>query len=221
MQHVNRATKIFFFLFLVVLNISILTSDNHHLVPLCFAAYGLGSIPFGYILSKYAGHDLKQIGSGSIGATNVLRTGNKKLAALTLILDAFKGWLAVIWLGAYGNLEAMPYIIASAVIIGHLYPVWLSFKGGKGVATGLGVLFALHWPLALITLGLWLLFAYWFRISSLAALLTVTALPFISLVFINYQMAIFCLVLVLLIFSQHIENINRLISGKEPKIGQR
>jgi glycerol-3-phosphate acyltransferase PlsY len=217
MPHVKNATRIFFFLFLVVISFSILTAENHHLVTLCFAAYGLGSIPFGYILARYNNHDLKKIGSGSIGATNVLRTGDKGLAALTLLLDVFKGWFAVLWLGSYGD---PTYIIALTVVVGHLYPVWLDFKGGKGVATGLGVLLALSWPLALISIFVWLLSTYWFRISSLSALVAWALAPVISIIFINQQIALLTLMLCVLIFIRHMDNIQRLIRGTEPRIGQ-
>jgi glycerol-3-phosphate acyltransferase PlsY len=221
MFHVKNATRIFFFFFLVVLYTTILTSENNHFITLCFAAYGLGSIPFGYILARFFNHDLSKIGSGNIGATNVLRTGNKGLAALTLILDAAKGWLAVLWLGSYEGIEYLPYIVALIAILGHLYPIWLDFKGGKGVATGLGVLFALQWPLALTAAGLWVLFAFLLRISSLAALLTVAILPIIAFIFTNEPTALFCLIMGTLIFISHKSNIYRLIGGKESRIGQR
>lgn len=221
MPHVKNATRLFFFLFLLVLIVSVITSDNHHLVTLCFAAYGLGSIPFGYILARLSGHDLSKIGSGSIGATNVLRTGNKGLAIATLLLDAFKGWLAVFWLSTHGDSASATYVIALAAILGHLYPVWLDFKGGKGVATGFGVLIALNAPLALMGAALWLITVYWFRISSLAALVTFASLPLISLIFIDKETALFSLVLSALVFFSHADNIYRLIAGKEPKIGQR
>jgi acyl phosphate:glycerol-3-phosphate acyltransferase len=221
MSPVKRATKQFFFLFLMVLFISVITTDNHQVVSLCFAAYGLGSIPFGYILSRIVGKDLSKIGSGNIGATNVLRTGKKGLAALTLLLDALKGWLAVFWLGSFSGPEYLPYIIALSALIGHLYPFWLDFKGGKGVATGAGVLLALSWPLGLASVLLWLLFAFWFRFSSLAALLSVASIPVLSLMFVNKEMALFSFIMGCLIFIRHKDNIQRLILGMEPKIGKR
>lgn len=220
MNHIKRATRLFLFMFFVVLYVSILRADNHHVVTLCLAAYGLGSIPFGYLLARYYNYDLSRIGSGSIGATNVLRTGRKSLAALTLLLDAFKGWLAVFWLGSYGDVEFMTYIIALSAIVGHLAPLWLDFKGGKGVATGFGVMLALHWPLALTGLVIWISCALLLRLSSLAALVTYASLPPLALVFINSQMALFCLILATLVFLTHMDNIQRLINGKEPRIGE-
>ncbi len=220
MYHVKRATRLFFFLLLAVVFLSIIRGDNHHVVTLCLAAYGLGSIPFGYLLARYNNHDLTKIGSGSTGATNVLRTGKKSLAAVTLILDMFKGWLAVYWLGSHGGPEYLPYMVALAVIIGHLFPIWLDFKGGKGVATGLGVLLALQWPLALTGLVIWLGCAFWLRISSLAALVSYCVLPLLALIFIDAKIAIFSLILAILIVSSHKANIARLLNGKEPRIGQ-
>lgn len=220
MNHVKRATRLFFFLLLAVLYLSILRADNHHLVTLCMAAYGLGSIPFGYLLARYNNHDLSKIGSGSIGATNVLRTGHKSLAALTLLLDSFKGWLAVMWLGSYAGPEYLPYAIALSATFGHLFPIWLDFKGGKGVATGFGVLLAIQWPLALTGLAIWLSCAFLLRISSLAALVAYGALPFLALVFIDLKLALFSLILALLVAASHKDNISRLLKGTEPKIGK-
>jgi acyl phosphate:glycerol-3-phosphate acyltransferase len=131
--------------------------------------YMLGSIPWGLLLTRLAGHgDIRHIGSGNIGATNVLRTGNKSLAAATLALDLLKGFAAVLIGKLWGPNAALA--AAGAVVLGHMFPVWLGFRGGKGVATALGVLFALAWPVALAALALWLLTVILFRYSSLAAL---------------------------------------------------
>lgn len=207
---------------LIFLGITIPLTETHNPAVLCLVGYGIGSLPFGYLLTKlFAKQDVRSIGSGNIGATNVLRTGNKTLAILTLLLDVLKGTVAVLWLSRYTATEALPFVIAMAVLVGHLFPVWLDFKGGKGVAPGLGVLLALSWPLALCTMGLWLFFVFIFKYSSLAALLTVTILPLIAVIFINPLFALFTLVLGLLIVIRHKDNIRRLTQGKEPKIGQR
>lgn len=219
MSPVKRATRQFFFFFLMVLYLSILTSDNHHIVALCFAAYGIGSIPFGYLLTRLSGQDVRKIGSGNIGATNVLRTGDKKSAALTLLLDAFKGWLSVTWLAPVGTEVELTYVIGLFTVIGHLYPLWLDFRGGKGVATGFGILLALNWPIALAGAAVWFTMAFWLRISSLAALVAYASVPVLSLVFVNQEMAWFSLALAALIFICHKNNIQRLLVGKEPKIG--
>lgn len=220
MVHVKSASRIFFFLFLATLFYSVIMLNNRHIVTLCFVAYGLGSIPFGYLLAKYKNFDLKKIGSGGTGATNVLRTGQKGLAALTLFLDASKGWITVLWLGAYVSNESSVYLIALLAVVGHIFPIWLDFHGGKGVATGVGILMALHWPLALAALVIWIIAAFTFRISSLSAIIACAILPVLALVFVDYQTGIFCLTLSSLIILRHSENIGRLISGREPKIGQ-
>ncbi len=220
MAHVKRATRLFFFLFLVMTFYNLIFLENAHAVILCFMAYGIGSIPFGYILIKQKNLDLKTIGSGGTGATNVLRTGHKGLAAFTLFLDAFKGWAAIVWLGSYSDIGSVSYLLAIMAVVGHIFPIWLGFHGGKGVATGTGTLMALHWPLALTALGLWGIFAALFRISSLSAILTCLILPVVALVFYDVHAGIFCVTLSSLIILGHSENIIRLISGKEPKIGK-
>ena len=138
--------------------------------------YLLGSIPFGLILSRLAGHgDIRRIGSGNIGATNVLRTGDKRLALATLLLDGGKGAAAVLLAASWGEQAAL--IAGGAVVLGHNFPVWLNFRGGKGVATTLGVLLALAWPVGLLVIAVWLASALAFRYSSLAALMALAASP--------------------------------------------
>lgn len=180
--------------------------------------YICGSVPFGLLLTRAAGlGDVRSIGSGNIGATNVLRTGNKGLAAATLLLDALKGTAAVLIAAAYDPMLALP--TGFGAFVGHLYPVWLGFKGGKGVATYLGVLIAIAWKAALVFAAVWLAIAFATRYSSLAALvasvITVIALYFVSSAFAAGVFA----VMTLIIFWKHKKNIERLLAGTEPKIG--
>ena len=188
---------------------------------LAFAlGYLLGSIPFGLLLTKAAGGpDVRTIGSGNIGATNVLRTGRKGLAALTLFCDALKGTAAVLIAGAVWGYEAS-LIAGFAAFLGHLFPVWLRFKGGKGVATYIGLLVAVYWPAALIFCAIWLAVALAMRYSSLAALIA-SALtpPALYLLALPGPAALFC-VLSLLLWFMHRANIRRLMSGTEGKIGK-
>jgi acyl phosphate:glycerol-3-phosphate acyltransferase len=182
--------------------------------------YLLGSIPFGLVLTRLAGlGDIRSIGSGNIGATNVLRTGNKGLALATLLLDAGKGALAVFvarWLGLD---ETVAMIAGVAAFLGHVFPVWLKFKGGKGVATFIGTVAALCWPVALAVVGTWLLVAALFRISSLSALVAAALAPLYGWIVIGWDLAIACALMSLLIFFRHHENIRRIFTGTEPKIG--
>ena len=183
-------------------------------------SYLLGSIPFGVVLTKAAGlGDIRAIGSGNIGATNVLRTGKKGLAFATLVLDALKGTAAIVivrWL-VDPDLEILAGICA---FLGHLYPVWLRFKGGKGVATLLGILAAVCWPAALGFIAIWLSTAYLFRYSSLAALLASLAVPFmVYYVSPNGSEAFVLALLVVLLWLKHSANIARLWAGTEGKIG--
>jgi glycerol-3-phosphate acyltransferase PlsY len=183
-------------------------------------AYLLGSIPFGLLLTRLAGlGDLRQIGSGSIGATNVLRTGNKTLAALTVLLDGGKGMAAVLIARNLG--PDMAVLAAGAAVIGHLFPVWLRFRGGKGVATGLGVWLALAWPVGLAACATWLAVAVLTRYSSLSSLIAITAAPLYALFFADVQRAQLGVLLAVLIILRHHANIRRLVTGREPKIGQR
>jgi glycerol-3-phosphate acyltransferase PlsY len=182
--------------------------------------YLLGSIPFGLIVVWLSGGgDVRKIGSGNIGATNVLRTGNRWAAATTLILDAAKGAAAVlIAYRFFGTTGAA--VAAIGATLGHLFPVWLGFKGGKGVAVSLGVLLSLYWPVGLLAAGTWLAAAALFRISSLAALVASIAVPFYMLAFGLTDYAVTTVIIAALIFVMHRDNIRRLTRGEEPRIGQ-
>ena len=180
--------------------------------------YLLGSIPFGLILTRMAGlGDVRSIGSGNIGATNVLRTGNKKLAAATLVLDMLKGTVAVLIAGIASPEAAI--IAGFGAFLGHIFPVWLKFKGGKGVATYLGVLLGLFWQGALIFAAVWLIVAYTSRYSSLAALFAAIIVPIALYIIGVHQIAALFLVLTIIVFIKHRANIQRLVSGTEGKIG--
>jgi acyl phosphate:glycerol-3-phosphate acyltransferase len=182
--------------------------------------YLMGSIPFGLILTKLAGtEDIRSIGSGNIGATNVLRTGRKGLAAATLLGDALKGTAAVLIAGYWGPTTAI--VAGFGAFIGHLFPVWLKFRGGKGVATFLGVLLGLWWPGALVFAAVWLAVAYLSKYSSLSALVASVASPVAFYVAGWRQEAEMIAVMVVLIFIMHRANIRRLLSGAEGKIGQK
>ena len=181
--------------------------------------YLLGSIPFGLILTRLAGtQDIRQLGSGSIGATNVLRTGNKGLAAGTLLGDALKGTVAVILMGTFGGPNAA-MAAALGAFLGHLFPVWLNFQGGKGVATYIGVLLGLFWPAALALCAIWLAVAIIFRFSSLAALISTALTPAFLLWQHHTALAMLFGVLTLLLWIMHRANISRLLAGTESKIG--
>lgn len=190
---------------------------------LAWAVFGylLGSIPFGMVIARVMGlGNLRDIGSGNIGATNVLRTGNKAAAALTLLLDAGKGAVAVLIARALASEDAVQ-IAALAAMIGHCYPVWLRFAGGKGVATFLGILIALAWPVGLACCVVWLIAAAVSRTSSMGALAAASASTFLML-FLGYGYAIVLgMLLTLLIFWRHRANITRLRAGTEPRIGQK
>jgi glycerol-3-phosphate acyltransferase PlsY len=181
------------------------------------AGYLLGSIPFGLVLTRLAGlGDIRKIGSGNIGATNVLRTGNKPLALAVLLLDSGKGAAAVLLGSLAGEQEAVAAGVGA--VLGHLFPVWLGFKGGKGVATTLGTLLALSWPVGLIACATWLLVALVFRISSLAALTAMAAAPLAALALDGWNLAIPVLLIALLVWWKHAANIRRLRQGLEPRI---
>ncbi len=180
----------------------------------------LGSIPFGLLLTRAAGlGDIRTIGSGNIGATNVLRTGNRKLAAAVLILDALKGFAAVTIAAILGPLAAVAAGLGA--VLGHMFTPWLSFKGGKGVATTIGVLWGLNWMLGAATCVLWLLFAALFRYSSLAALISVALAGALSWLLLDWRAASIVCLMVPLVFIRHHENIRRLLAGTESKIGQK
>jgi glycerol-3-phosphate acyltransferase PlsY len=191
--------------------------EGRVITVLClFVAFLLGSIPFGLLLTRGAGvGDIRTIGSGNIGATNVLRTGRKDLAAATLLLDGLKGFAAVLlahWLGAPAALAGL------AAVLGHTLTPWLRFKGGKGVATGLGVLFGIYWPLGVVACLIWLATAALARISSLAALLAFASAPFVALVLQPYPWPL--PLIALWVVWRHRENIARLRAGTEPRIGK-
>lgn len=181
--------------------------------------YLAGAIPFGLLLTRIAGlGDIRGIGSGNIGATNVLRTGNKALAGLTFVLDCGKGAVPTAALAALS--PQLGIIAGIAAVIGHNFPVWLGFRGGKGVATTLGVLAGLAWPVGLLTGAVWLAAAFAFRYSSLAALISLAIAPLLMLALADSVRAGAAAILTVLVFVRHHANIRRLLSGQEPKIGQ-
>lgn len=185
-------------------------------------SYLLGSIPFGMIATRLGGAgDIRKIGSGNIGATNVLRSGRKDLAAITLLGDAGKGVVAVLLARWLTNDNAFAVALAGgAAFVGHLFPVWLKFNGGKGVATFYGVLFAAMWPVGLLAGATWLAMAALFRISSLAALTAAVLAPLFAFATDQpHPMVVLSLFMALLIFIRHHQNIARLLKGEEPKIG--
>ena len=192
--------------------------------PIAFILLGylLGSIPFGLLLTASAGlGDIRSVGSGNIGATNVLRTGRKGLAAATLLLDALKGTAAVLVALAVAGPEAGLWAGLGAVL-GHLFPVWLKFRGGKGVATFLGVLLAAAWPVGLLACATWLVTAKVFKYSSLAALVAAATAPiYVLLLGRPYPIAVMALAMAGLIYLRHKDNIGRLLKGQEPRIGNK
>ena len=190
------------------------------LIGMLVFGYLLGSIPFGLVITRIAGMgDIRAIGSGNIGATNVLRTGNKLLAALTLLGDAGKGAVAVLIARALGPESAA--IAGLGAFLGHLFPVWLGFKGGKGVATYLGVLAAYAWPAGLAFAGFWLSVAFLTRYSSLAALIAAAATPIVLAALNDWLGVGLFTVLTVLVFIRHHANLSRLMRGEETRIGQR
>ena len=190
-------------------------------LPVAFViGYLLGSIPFGLLLTRVAGTaDLRSIGSGNLGATNVLRTGRKGLAAATLLLDMLKGTVAVIIAGSLGGPNAA-MLAALGAFLGHLFPVWLKFRGGKGVAVYIGVLLGLFWPAAVVFCLVWLATAFTSRYSSLSALVASVVTPLFLWWFGHAALASLFAVLTLLLFYMHRENIKRLQAGTEGRIGQ-
>ncbi len=197
------------------------THDIIHWAIAILVGYLAGSIPFGLLLAKAFGQgDIREIGSGNIGATNVLRTGRKDIAAITLLLDAAKagltGWVIQSFLG-------MPfgYVAAAAALIGHCYPIWLKFKGGKGVATFFGGLFALVWPIGILAAIIWLATAILTKYSSLGALIACVICTIVSFIFFPLAPGIMVSVMSGVILWRHRENIDRLRRGEESKIGQK
>lgn len=189
-----------------------------YLLAALAGGYILGSIPFGLVVTKLAGlGDVRNIGSGNIGATNVLRTGRKGLAALTLLLDTGKGAGAVL-IGAFYGPDIM-IVAALGALIGHLFPVWLKFRGGKGVATAAGIMLALAWPAASISVAIWLGVAATTRYSSLAALVATLFIAPLSYWLSTPQIAEFSILVTILIWYRHIPNIRRLLNGTESRIG--
>ena len=185
--------------------------------------YLLGSIPFGVILTRLGGAgDLREIGSGNIGATNVLRTGRKGLAAATLLLDAAKGLVAVLlftcWQERIG-LQNLAILAAAGAFIGHLFPVWLRFRGGKGVATLLGIVLALHWPCAVVYAAVWLGLLAVVRISSLAGMTAAVSAPVSAAFFAKFDIVPLLIALALLVLWKHRDNMARLMAGTEPRVG--
>lgn len=198
-----------------------LTSAPLALILVAILGYLLGSIPFGIVMARLFGlGDLRQIGSGNIGATNVLRTGNKVAAFLTLIGDAGKGGAAVliarVMLG-----EDAAQIGGFAAFLGHCFPIFLGFKGGKGVATWLGTMLALSFPVGLAVCGTWLVAAALFRISSLAALIAAALSPLVAILLGQGGLTVLAVALAALIFIRHSANITRILAGEEPKIGKK
>jgi glycerol-3-phosphate acyltransferase PlsY len=197
------------------------------LAAVAVGGYLLGSIPFGVLITRAAGAgDVRNIGSGNIGATNVLRTGRKDLALATLLLDAGKGAAALLIARHLFGSEAAGAIAGGAAFLGHLFPVWLGFKGGKGVATFFGLLIAACWPLGLMAGATWLIVAFVLRYSSLAALVAAAAAPVYALLPITalglpapQPIFVLAIVTAALIYVRHHENIGRLLKGAEPRIG--
>ncbi|MCC7426756.1 MAG: glycerol-3-phosphate 1-O-acyltransferase PlsY [Alphaproteobacteria bacterium] len=191
------------------------------LILAAIGGYLSGSIPFGLLLTQTAGlGDVRKIGSGNIGATNVLRTGRKGLAAATLLLDALKGAAPVLVAGALAGRNAA-LVAGAAAVAGHLFPVWLGFAGGKGVATGLGVLIAGSWPVGLLACATWLASAAIFRISSLAALLAFALAPLSAWFLADRPFAFMVGAVALGVIARHHGNIRRLLAGTEPRIGRK
>ena len=191
-----------------------------YLTAALVGGYLLGALPFGLLLTRLFGlGDIRKIGSGNIGATNVLRTGRKDLAAVTVLLDGGKGAVAVLIAGMWG--PDMAITAGFGAVVGHLFPVWLGFKGGKAVATTLGVLLAIAWQVGIAACVTWLVVAALFRYSSLSALIALAASPLYAWLFLSdLQMVQFTAILAVLVWAKHHQNIRRLLTGRETKIGQ-
>jgi len=186
------------------------------LILIISCSYLMGSIPFGYLLTKiFLKKDIRDIGSGNIGATNALRTGNKLIGYSTLTLDVLKAVLPVIFIKF--NYPEYIYVSSLSVFIGHVFPLWLKFKGGKGVATYVGILFCINVLFGLLFISTWLLLYFIFKYSSLSSLLATLTIPAYILFFLNGQNIIFFLIILVLIFYTHKENVKRLINKEESK----
>ncbi len=193
-----------------------------NLLTVAIGGYLLGSIPFGLLLTRMAGlGDIRNIGSGNIGATNVLRTGNKGLALATLLLDGGKGAAAVLIAASFFNNPTLCAIAGAFAFIGHVFPCWLKFKGGKGVATALGTWLALAWPVGVLACLTWLIVALVFRYSSLSALVAVALAPVYAIFLGTPALIWFGVGVAVLVWIRHHENIRRLLKGEEPKIGKK
>ena len=192
-----------------------------YLLSALVGGYLLGAVPFGLILVRLAGlGDIRKVGSGSIGATNVLRSGRKGLAAATLVLDGGKGTAAVLLAGAWG--PDLQLAAAFGAVLGHLFPVWLRFKGGKGMATTIGVLLGLAWPVGVAVCATWLVVAAALRISSVVSLVSVASAPAYAWILMgDLQLVELCGMIALLVWWRHHTNIRRLLRGVEPKIGKK
>jgi glycerol-3-phosphate acyltransferase PlsY len=184
-------------------------------------SYLLGSIPFGILLTRMTGAgDLRAIGSGNIGATNVLRTGRKGLAAATLLLDGAKGAVAVLIAGAIDPALMLMPLAATGAFFGHLYPVWLRFRGGKGVATLLGIALALHWPTGLVFAGIWIAALAATRYSSVGGMMAAVSTPVTAAIFYRFDLVLLFLALALMVLWKHRHNLERLLDGTEPRVGR-
>ena len=208
-----------------------MTYDLNYLVLVSIFVFGyfLGSIPFGLILTKISGlGDIRKIGSGNIGATNVLRTGNKKIALFTLLLDGGKGALAIylitiilpkVFDNNFNMIEFYQCTVAISAVVGHCFPIWLRFKGGKGVATGFGVILSLNLNIGIVALLIWVLIAKVFKISSMSALIAYFLIPILMFYYeTEFIYFLSSFIISLICFVQHRENIKRLINRSEPKI---
>lgn len=195
---------------------------DYSLIYCALAGYLLGSVPFGLILTRIAGlGDVRSIGSGNIGATNVLRTGNKSIAALTLLADMAKGLIAVLAVTSYYGLIPHGVLAGFMALLGHMFPIWLGFRGGKGVATYIGVAFGMFWPAGLCFIISWLLMAVLFRFSSLSALVACLITPVFAFFMTEEIIAAALIIMSLLVIFRHKSNIERLINGKEDRIGSK
>jgi glycerol-3-phosphate acyltransferase PlsY len=184
-------------------------------------AYFSGSVPYGLLLTRFlAKVDVRKIGSGNIGTTNVFRTGHKGMAAATLFLDLFKGFLPVYLASLLGIAESWLLCIAFAAVIGHVFPIWLRYKGGKGVATSLGVFWALSLPLGVFSTFMWIIITRFVKISSLSSLCVFSLAPLFAALVLSWPLSIFCFMITLLIYWTHRSNIQRLVAGKEGEIGE-